>query len=451
VKTFIQHTVLLVVLLIVQTGICDPTFTAPSLPTDSQDKHLGNATCGSAFCHDAAQPWKTSAVMQNEFSQWKAHDPHAKAYNTLTSDAAKKIANNLNIATPEQEKRCLDCHANNVSVEKRGRQFSITDGVSCEACHGGADRWLGVHVSGTGDHAQNIASGMYPTDKPQARAALCASCHVGNANKFVDHQMISSGHPRLAFELNTYTATGASHFHISDEYKKRKGIPDDMQSWAIGQAETARLLMNGIADQTRFNKGSNPELAFFDCYACHHSMSTQQWLARPELSNLTGVPRLNDANLQMLQLIAQRIDPSLAQRLQKERMALHAATLQNFDSTRQAALALSNTTTTLATRFAEHRFQAKDMLLLAQDIVSNIHQVDINDYLTAEQITLTLSSMIAGLHDSHSITDKQYQHVERTMDAVYKTVEHAETFQPAQFHQAMLPVQKAIQSLQLPE
>jgi hypothetical protein len=91
------------------------------------------------------------------------------------------------------------------------------------------------------------------------------------------------------------------------------------------------------------------------------------------------------------------------------------------------------------------------MLLLAQDIVSNIHQVDINDYLTAEQITLTLSSMIAGLHDSHSITDKQYQHVERTMDAVYKTVEHAETFQPAQFHQAMLPVQKAIQSLQLPE
>ena len=118
-------------------------------PQRAVDMHLGVVTCAGNTCHGATAPLKDSRVQQNEFIIWHREDKHAKAYTVLFNEASKRIARNLGIKAAHTEKLCLDCHADNVPVEQRGKRFQIDDGVGCEACHGGGEHYLGPHVSGT--------------------------------------------------------------------------------------------------------------------------------------------------------------------------------------------------------------------------------------------------------------------------------------------------------------
>src|SRR5690606_27638381 len=108
----------------------------------------------------------------------------------------------------------LGCHATFVPAEKRGKRFALSDGVGCESCHGPASRWLGQHVTGEASRAENIAVGMYPTEEPAARAELCLTCHLGTADRFASHRLMGAGHPRLSFELDTFTRIQPAHFRI---------------------------------------------------------------------------------------------------------------------------------------------------------------------------------------------------------------------------------------------
>jgi light-regulated signal transduction histidine kinase (bacteriophytochrome) len=109
------------------------------------------------------------------------------------------------------EERCLRAEAALEQISGLARvvqdvpPFVMADGVACETCHGPAQRWISSHVQPNATHAQNLANGMYATADDVQRARLCLSCHFGTADKFVDHRMISAGHPRLSFELDTFS------------------------------------------------------------------------------------------------------------------------------------------------------------------------------------------------------------------------------------------------------
>ena len=109
------------------------------LPQDDNYKHQGVASCASSFCHGALNEKSTYTVLQNEYITWTRHDRHAKAYNTLLTDESKRIAANLGLKNAHTADMCLDCHADNVQDSQRGVLFDISDGVGCEACHGGAE------------------------------------------------------------------------------------------------------------------------------------------------------------------------------------------------------------------------------------------------------------------------------------------------------------------------
>jgi len=137
---------------------------AQPLPQDAPFKHLGVATCGGSTCHGAVEPFKQSNVLQNEYVTWTQKDKHAAAYKILLNERSQRIAKNLGLAKPAHEApECLNCHAHFPKEDMRGPQFQLSDGVACEACHGGAAGWLGPHVANRGNHAENIAAGLYPT------------------------------------------------------------------------------------------------------------------------------------------------------------------------------------------------------------------------------------------------------------------------------------------------
>ncbi|HYF17206.1 MAG TPA: multiheme c-type cytochrome, partial [Ramlibacter sp.] len=286
-----------------------------ALPSQAADVHLGVASCAGSTCHGAVEPWRDSNVLQNEYTTWQSKDSHAKAYEVLLSAESKRIAKNLGLPNAHEAKVCLDCHADNVAPEKRGQQFQISDGVGCEACHGGGERWLGIHVSGRGTHAQNVAAGMFPTEDPVKRAELCLGCHFGDETRFVTHRIMGAGHPRMSFELDTFTAIQPAHYRIDDDYAKRKTVASGVKTWAIGQAIAYRKLMTAVADPKRNHDGIFPEFVLYDCQACHTPLTNVSWAPRETEGIGPGVVRIHDANTMMLRVLARHVNPALEKEL----------------------------------------------------------------------------------------------------------------------------------------
>ncbi len=141
-----------------------PLTAGAELPDKAANKHMGVATCATSQCHGSAVPREGSNVMQNEYVTWTQDDPHSRAYETLGNDQSKAIAARLGLRAAHTAKICLDCHADNVADEKRGEKFQLSDGVGCEACHGGAENWLPTHYNMPAvSHSDSVAAGLYPT------------------------------------------------------------------------------------------------------------------------------------------------------------------------------------------------------------------------------------------------------------------------------------------------
>jgi hypothetical protein len=120
---------------------------AAVLPAQGVNKHMGVTSCASSVCHGAVMPNKTYDVLLNEYVTWSHDDAHSKAFNVLRSIKSRAIAAKLGIGDPAAAKECLDCHTDNVPPAQRGEKFSLTDGIGCEACHGGSEHWLATHTS----------------------------------------------------------------------------------------------------------------------------------------------------------------------------------------------------------------------------------------------------------------------------------------------------------------
>src|SRR5206468_4014716 len=121
-----------------------------------------------------------------------------------------------------------------------------------------------------------------------------------------------------------------AHYRVDQDYVERKGRPDDTQIWAVGQAIELKRRMDALLDPRNAPKGLQPELALFDCQACHHGLDQMQW--RPRTS--TGLPpgrlRLYDAPAVMLKVIAGRVAPVLASELGVHLLALHRASTEDW-------------------------------------------------------------------------------------------------------------------------
>jgi hypothetical protein len=55
-----------------------------------------------------------------------------------------------------------------------------------------------------------------------------------NADRFVTHRLMGAGHPRMSFELDTFTAVEPAHFKPDSDWEKRKRMWDGVKVWAIG-------------------------------------------------------------------------------------------------------------------------------------------------------------------------------------------------------------------------
>ena len=422
-------------------SVFQPAWAQP-LPYQVDAKHLGVVNCANSLCHGSISKWKDSAILQNEYVTWSRVDKHAtRAYQALFKDTSKRIARNLGLKqAPHEAKVCVDCHAHNPPPAQRGERFRVEDGVSCEACHGPAEKWIEAHVAPGATHAANLAKGLYPTSDPVAQARLCLSCHFGNKDKFVTHRMMGAGHPRMSFELETFAQTQPPHFVIDDEWQKRKRTWDGVRVWAIGQALAAVELIDVLLDPKRSRDGLFPELVLFDCHACHHPMSERRWT--PRQGTGPGRVRLNDSNLLRLRQAARAVLPAVEARAFEDRVTnLHRAVGGEGGEPLESARALRGALQALVPKFARHTFSPADLRAMLSGLVEDGLRGEYRDYAGAEQATMAIGGLLQFLAKRGELGNVRGANA--ALDRLHAAVKDDEKYRPERFEAALGELRRA--------
>ncbi len=426
-------------------------FVAPLASASAVDRinahtHLGVATCSNSVCHGATQKFQQSNVWQSEFARWQEFDPHAtRALQALRSPAGLAIAKKLGIGDPAEARECLDCHADNPPADKRGERFQLSDGVGCEACHGGAEQWLTSHADKNVPHADNVANGLYPTDEPVARAELCLSCHMGSRDRMITHRIMGAGHPRLSFELDTFTwLPEVTHYEIDDDYVARKGGWNGLRDWGVGQGVAAANLLDVLLDPNHGTTGLFPELVLFDCHACHRRMDGGRWAPRPGTGLGPGVVRLNDANLVMFRHVLAAIDRAAAARLLEQTRALHGATTASRDATLDAARRLQGEIRAILPKVAAAEFGADALAPILDSLLADAERGEFRDYAAAEQAAMAASSVVAAFEQTGRLDDARAERLNARLDALFARVEDAERYDMASFVAALRELRRGL-------
>jgi len=420
---------------------------AAPLPNQSPHRTEGTVNCASSTCHGSITPLEGSNVLQNEYTTWLRIDRHTQAYAVLLNERSRSIARKLGLKTPAHATQlCLDCHSHAPAPARRGKRHVISEGVGCEGCHGPAEKWLAGHVEDGASHARNLAQGLYPTERPAAQARLCLSCHFGDDSRFVSHRLMGAGHPRLSFEVKTFTSLEPAHFRVDADYRKRKSPSEGLKVWSVGQAVAVIHLLETLTDPTRGRQGPFPELVLFDCHSCHHPMSEKRW--SPRLGVGPGAIRLNDSNLLMLRAIVRALMPQDSAGFDAEVHALHLAVATGEAPPGKdyldLARALTRRVESLIPALERHGYDAEVMRRILVALVEESRQSSFADYAGAEQAYMAITSLVNDLVPRGMKVDKTA--LRSAMNRLLDALANDERYQPAVFQTALEELRARLQA-----
>ena len=398
-------------------------------------KHLGVASCATSVCHGKLSPAPDKHVALNEYQTWTREDRHAQAYRTLELAESKRIAANLGLASASTAPICLNCHADNVPSDKRGPKFQISDGVGCEACHGGSEKWIQSHAAESATHKGNVALGMYSSEQPLKRAELCLGCHLGTKDRFATHAIMGAGHPRLSFEMEAYTANQPAHYVVDADYEQRKGRIPGMNLWLTGQIESTRRMLTLLQTDMYHSGGMFPEFAFYDCHSCHHPMDKIRWNAQRTGAGIKpSTLRLQTQNLIVLQAVTETFEPAALNELVGLTNALIRAGQANRAAVTSAAKALQDWVEKREA-LSRRQFSTADVTAMRKTLVKYGATDKAGDFAAAEQIVLGLESLSYSLGDH----DKK----KAALDPLFNAVKNDTAFSPQQFASAAANAQRS--------
>ena len=131
--------------------------------------YVGVKTCGICYKKEDSG---------NQLGVWEK-SPHAKAFETLGTPAAKEAGKKAGIDDPQKSGKCLKCHstAYNFTESVATEKIKPEDGVTCESCHGPGKKYMAK--STMEDRAKAIEAGLvYPATKS------CTLCHNSESPMF---------------------------------------------------------------------------------------------------------------------------------------------------------------------------------------------------------------------------------------------------------------------------
>jgi hypothetical protein len=255
-----------------------------SRPASQNLQWQGVASCAAMACHGGNGPKGSKG---SEYTTWVLDDKHTKAYLVLFDDRSQLIERNLRQlktvkeAHAERDQLCLRCHAMNPDNGPQHDRFVRDFGIGCESCHGVAEKWLGLHYGrdwSAKSSSEKRELGFQPMKSLVERAQLCATCHIGDKDREVNHDLLAAGHPRLNFEFGAFQAIMPKHWREEDN----NAAPDfEARAWAVGQIVSAEAALSLLAHRAETTALPWPEFAEYDCFACHHDLREPSWRQQP--------------------------------------------------------------------------------------------------------------------------------------------------------------------------
>ena len=206
-----------------------PLCAATTSPTQDNVRYVGAVTCQSSMCHGGASP------SRDQFTIWSHSDFHSRSYATLVTARSVQIAAGAGISDATKSPSCTVCHAP-LAGHDLAPTATITEGVSCEACHGGAAAWLRSHTRPDYSYSDRVDSGMKNMRSAFVRANTCVACH-----QVIDPALIKAGHPELTFEMDGQAASEPRHWTEKADWFGPK-------AWIVGQAVALREVCHEIRE-----------------------------------------------------------------------------------------------------------------------------------------------------------------------------------------------------------
>ncbi len=184
---------------------------------------VGSQSCKSSSCHGGGSDKGQSVI-------WDKKDKHVKAHEILGDERSRRMAESMGIGDPLKSARCTICHSpmEALPASRFAPKTKIDRGVSCESCHGPAEKWLLFHTRKDVSHDQRVAAGLREAGDFYHRSNMCIACH-----HVVDPGLIAAGHPELFFELDRQMAEEPPHW-------KDEGTWLGPRAWLTGQAAGLR-------------------------------------------------------------------------------------------------------------------------------------------------------------------------------------------------------------------
>ncbi len=414
----------------------------PPLPRFDGQQHLGVATCAASTCHGRAKPSQGNNVLQNEYLTWHRRDAHAEAYAVLDSQQARRMTKALGLGPPRKADACLECHADNVDADRRGPRFQIEDGVGCEACHGGAEGWIDTHADKRTSHADNLANGLYPTEDPVARTRMCMSCHYSHPEQAMTHRLMSAGHPKLLFDIDTFTQIQPRHHRVDADYRRRKRDPKAARTWALGEVTAATVMLKTVADELTTESGMFPELYHFDCAACHHEIGSGNWVRRPSSPVGPGEVRLEDASLRLLRPLLAAFDGELAERWSAAVDSLHRAAQRDSAAVSAATDELLALAARARARLVESSIDEETGPAVLRAIARAGASDGFADHTWADQAVMAQASLLTSAAEAGWFTEARQKRLEAALDGVYAALETRD-YRPKRVRKAMRAFDRA--------
>ena len=192
-------------------------------PAISAPHFVGSQGCKSSSCHGGGSDKGQSIV-------WEKKDVHTKAHEILSNERSKRMAESMGIGDPQKSARCTICHSpmEALPASRLAPGTKVDRGVSCETCHGPAEKWRLFHTRPDVSHDQRVAAGLREAHDLYHRANICIACH-----HVIDPGLIGAGHPEMFFELDGQMAAEPPHW-------KDEGAWLGPRAWLTGQAAALR-------------------------------------------------------------------------------------------------------------------------------------------------------------------------------------------------------------------
>jgi hypothetical protein len=259
-------------------------------------KMMGATSCAASSCHGGGR----IDFPGSEYTTWTEGDPHFNAFRVLFNSKSTSMIKAMNrtreipLPVAHENALCLKCHSSEPAIsipndlEQNLRSSAAayssdqarihrSAGVGCESCHGPAEKYLSQHYLPSWKQLSSKQKaeqfGLWPTKEISSRVQVCTSCHVGNADQQVNHDLIAAGHPRLTFEYTSHHHHPAYRRHWQEKSPKGEF---EIHAWLISQFAVARAsvaLQESRAVDAIEHQATWPELAEYSCFSCHQDLS----------------------------------------------------------------------------------------------------------------------------------------------------------------------------------